>query len=139
MRSKNQNNGILKRVLLGLILSAVSAILLAALATVFLDNESMQIDMIPYISFAIWIITSFLGAFVSGWAGEEKMFLRSVITSAAFYIIFLASGILVFDGIGSDALYGFLGCLIGLVAAVFLNARRGSAFKNRKVHKMKFK
>ena len=139
MRSKNQSNGIYRPIILGVVLALITAILLSALGAVFLDNESLQIGVIPYVTFVIWFATSFLGAFFSGRIGEGKWLLKSGVTVILYHIILLAVGIFLFDGVTGSVIYGLLCGLAGFLLEIFVMTRRGRMPGNRKFRNFKIK
>jgi len=139
MRTRNRSGNIYWPMVIGVVLAVVMSIISAALGAVFMDNESIQIGAIPYISYAVWVVSSFLCAYFSGRAGEGKWLLRSGIATGIYYIILLSIGILIFGGATADIIYGLLAGLVGFVGAVFIISKKQKVPANRKVRNFKIK
>ena len=126
-------------VLIGTALALAVSIAFAGLGAVLIDNESISIEAIPYITFAAWIVATFLCTLTVGLTGEGKWLLHCCISAGLYGIILLCVGMLIFDGASSAALYGFTAMLIGFVLAIFIVAKRRSVPLKRKNFNFKFK
>ena len=139
MRTRNQSSNLYWHIVIGVVLAVVMSILSAALGAVFMDNESIQLGAIPYISYAAWVVSSFLCAYFSGRAGEGKWLLRSGIATGIYYIIMVSIGILIFGGATGDMIYGFLAGLVGFIGAVLIISKKQKVLGNRKIRNFKMK
>lgn len=139
MRTRNQNSHLYRSMILGVALSAVTTVLLAALGAVFVDNETLSIGSIPYISYIILALSSFLCAFVSGRSGGEKWLLRSGLAIGIYYLILIGVGVWIFDGITGGVIYGLFAGLLGLVGAVLLISRRQNKPRSKKMRSFRIR
>ena len=133
MRTRNQNNNLYRSMILGVALSVVTTVLLAALGAVFVDNETLSIGGIPYISYIILALSSFLCAFVTGRNTGEKWLLRSGISIMIYYLILIGAGVMIFEGITGSVFYGLLAVLLGFAVSVILISRRQTKPKRGKM------
>jgi putative membrane protein (TIGR04086 family) len=125
--------------IIGIVTAMVLSILSAAVSAVFVDNESIKIGAIPYISFLVWVISSLLCAFISGRTGEGSLLLRCGIAVGIYYCILLCIGIVAFDGLNGNVLYGLVGCFLGLVIAIIVISKTHRVPVSRKIHNIKMK
>lgn len=139
MRKSNRSANIYWSMVIGVVIAIALSVLSAAMGAVFIDNETITIEAIPYITFVVWVISGFLCAYISGRTGEEKWSQRSVIAVIIYCIVLLCVGILIFDGIDASVLYGLLGNLLGLICAVLLVTKRKRMSAGRKLRKFKMK
>lgn len=139
MRTRNQSRNLYWPMVIGVVLAVILSTLSAALGAVFIDNESIQIGAIPYISYAVWAISSFLCAYFSGRAVEGKWLLRSGIATGIYYIILLGTGILIFGGATGDIIYGLIAVLAGFAGSVLIIFKKQKAPGNRKMRHFKIK
>ena len=137
MRTRNQNNNLYQSMILGVALSVVTTVLLAALGAVFIDNETLNIGGIPCISYIVLGLSSFLCVFVSGRNRGERWLLRSGLAISIYYLLLIGVGILIFDGITGGVIYGLLAGLLGFAGAAFLISRRQFKLKNRKLRSLR--
>ena len=138
MRSGKQNDFKVKHIIIGVVLAIILTILMSAISAIFLDNESIGLNLIPYISVIIWLVSGFVSAFCAGYAGEGNWILRSIIATGIYYVILLGVGILLFDGVDGDVVVGLIAGVIGFVLALFAISRKRKMPMNRKLKNFKF-
>jgi len=139
MRAQKSSKGTYWSVTIGVLQAVAISVLTAALGAVFIDNESIQINAIPIITIIAWFISSFLCAVFSGYTGEGRWALRSGIATGIYYLIMMSVGILVFDGLSGNVLYGFITGIAGFLIAMVLLVRKQKKSINRKMRNLKLR
>ena len=139
MRKVNHSANVYWSIGIGVIIAMVLSVLSAAMVAVFIDNETIGIEAIPYVTFVVWVISAFLCAYISGRKGEGKWILHSAVAAVIYYSVLLSAGIVIFDGVNGNALNGLLGSLLGFIGASFLVAKGKKSSAGRKMKKFKIK
>lgn len=137
MRREKRTGNIYKPIITGAAIAIITSILLAAVTAVFLDNETLHYESVPYISLFVWFVSGLLGVFLSGYTGEGKWLIRCAAAGGVYYIALLCIGIFIYDGVKNTALYGLIAVLLGAAVAIFIIAKRKKAPNAR--NKRKFR
>lgn len=139
MRTVKQSGNRYGMMVIGIVTGLVLSILSAAVSAVFVDNGTIKIDAVRYISFFVWITSSLLCAYIAGSTGEGNLLVRCGISTGVYYGILLCIGIVVFDGVNKNIILGSVGSLLGYIIAVILLSKTRRAPVGRKMRKFKRK
>ncbi len=112
--------------------SGVIAMLLAALCTIFIENEYLNIDSVNILAIVVQLIATTVGVLIAGKIGKTNAFVQCIMTCGCYIALLLITAILFFDGVGELVLPNLLAVLAGGGIAIFLSTRRKIVVKRKK-------
>ncbi len=133
VKRKNGNISAAKAIMIGFSIMLVVATVLIAIAATFVSGEHIIYDALDYIAPIISFVAVLFGCCFTGGMVSENKALTCVISAGAYFVIAMAAGILLFDGISGRSISGLAACIVGCIAAILVctRNRQRSRVKNR--------
>lgn len=104
----------------------------SAIGAVFITNEYLALNTEGTIGLFIQFCSVLLGAILSAYIVHERKVTSCIAVGAAYYVILLILGILLFDGLTGAISGGLLAATCGCAAAIFLCGRKKNRPKRKK-------
>ena len=123
-KSKKVNRNFALEIGKGVILSVGIAIASACIYAYLIQRQTVSDSSISIWSFATLALAVLAGSLVSSGRIGEKRIVVSAITAAAFAFVFLASGILFFDGSVSSIGINLIAIMIGAAISCLLSVKK---------------
>jgi len=130
---RTKSNSVLYAVVVGVITSILLSLIFILLATIFIQNEYLDIISASLIANVALFLSVLVGTQVGAVCLNEGKWRACVGISAIYYVATLCLGIVCFDGIGSNCLIGFAVCAVAALIGIFVcNTRNKQNFHKRK-------
>ncbi len=123
-------------VLIGTSIALLISILLSAAATSIIAKGKMDEAGYNITVFIIRAISVFTGAMVGTRISKEKYFVIIGIIAAAYTIVLVSLGIIIYDGSFQNFGTGVLSVLLGSIVGIALKLKAQSGRKSAKIRKM---
>lgn len=126
-----------KTIIIGAGTGIAISVAISAILAIFILNEYFEITSAVYFPLVVQFISSFVGALVAGKGAGERITGPCAIASALTLTLQICFGVLLFDGVAGNILWGALGCLIGFIAAISI-CKRPKKMRNRGKKRARF-
>jgi hypothetical protein len=122
-----------KKIIIGTGFGIAVSLSLSAVLAIFINNQYLQIGTAAYFPVVVQFLSAFIGAYIAGRGAGESALVSCAVTSAAIFVLQICFGVLFFDGLASNLLWGVLGCIGGMTVAFLVCKRtKKSHSKGRK-------
>ncbi len=126
MRKKTKDVRVIsdyKKIMIGAGIGMATSILLSAVLAIFINNQYLQIKSAAYFPIVVQFVSVFIGAYIAGRGAGENAIATCTVTSLVIFVVQICLGVLLFDGISGNLLWGVLGCVGGMIAAILVCKR----------------
>ena len=126
MRKKTKDVRVIsdyKKIMIGAGIGMAASILLSAVLAIFINNQYLQIKSTAYFPIVVQFMSVFIGAYIAGRGVGENVIATCSVTSLVIFVVQICLGVLLFDGISGNFLWGVLGCVGGMIAAILVCKR----------------
>ncbi len=112
-----------KKIIIGVGIGMAVSISLSAILAIFINNQYLQIESAAYFPIVVQFLSVFIGAYIAGRGAGEGAVATCGVTSGVMLVVQMCLGVLFFDGISGNLLWGILGCIGGMIAAILVCKR----------------
>ncbi len=135
-KTRAKETSFIKASLLGSLVSVVLSTFMAAIVSLFIFNEYMDLTSISKVSYILIFIAVFIGAIIGGSMVPKKKWQVHLAVGGIYYLFSLCVAMGVFEGIGGGLLLGLLACILAVLGAVFAgkSTKKRNSVIHRKTH-----
>ena len=126
IKNRMGNGTLMPAVLIGIGVALLVTTIGCLLGSFCILNEYFGITFVRYLGIAILFLASLIGTYLAGVIHKEKRIITCAIVVAAYCLLNICFGMLIFNGVGDNALLGIPACFVGGLGGLILNNAKGT-------------
>lgn len=130
MKAKRTDSKELVPCLVGITISMITAIILTAIMTIFINNEYIDIKLYRLIAAITHFVSVFMGVYLTLLLLKPPYYV-AIIISSVVYVFALCTSLLFFEGLSVNAAIALIPYGIGSILAVLLDKKGRSRHSKR--------